>query len=1078
MKYMKSIYLLCVVALIAFLPSCTDDLGMSGSRNIKEGEPVKLSLNFNVGKSQQVTREASSATAEQTVNTLYVFVFNSDGSLDNKQLFTENTTSGSGDIELEAHSGYDKRIYAVANAVSGAGSLTIEQLDAVQAESDLLAVTSTLAVPTNVERTYFLMSGKLEVAQGSQQVDIDQDGQILGSEGVIKLNRVDARITFRVKGERRNPNYSDFVFTADRYWVEQIPQGTYVFPNDNDYTNADYASMSDYDQTTIFEGVESEGENAGYNIFEFYIAENRLTPKARIETNDGEAENLYAMREKRDKTQLAEDERDPNKPGQTEENGAFKYANANSTYVVFRGVLSYTDNTDSANPKFVNANVTYTVHLGNTGTVADVDNVEKVNNYNTERNTHYTYTVTVTGINSMEVEVKEDKEQRPGMEGDVIIAGAEVKSMDSHYGRTHFTLRRGDIKNGLSWAINTPFQRGMKVFVADNHQDDGRITEDLPDDKLAELRTDLSLNDYKWVQFVINKEARKRRSYGDNGELVASDEFAKYPGYQAYSGGSGSNTPAPAFGGEGYHYSGNTAYYNEDVVLYDVNQLINHLYVEANDESSDIFDGTGDDATVAITAFVDEYIYIYDPTKVYYKEPLAADESDPEIDLSLWKRVVNSSERMLHFCTSSNIYSPDGNTSLAESVVTISQRPIYSFYDTNSDVNTGWGTESIMETDRLTVGHSGLADSYDNTHSNGRQNTLNIIPQRGNLRWTDVLPIEAADWGELQGNYNTIWYACLGRNRDLNGDDIVDSDEIRWYLASIDQLTDIWIGQNSLNREAWLYTGDEANGENRLHVASSSYYDSNTSYVWVIWAEEGASRGSSNASAGHEKYEGNKYGDYFEYRCVRNLGLSLDDIDMTPDDYVVTSSDTYNNGQTTFNEYIIDVSRLESNSKRSSSVSGSGVELPEHNEREGTNRPYMKFAVLRGYENDNNRLYPDEEHDWYYYQERSVCPRGYRTPNQRELMLMYTSLTDENQWGHSMNWGDKYMTCTGFSFNGNSLYSTTVNRQQVGNRPGFLYEDSNLLLETATVTYNNNRGEYSYSGQRTARVRCVRDVTD
>ena len=1034
---------------------------MSGSRNIKEGEPVKLSLNFNVGKSQQVTREASSATAEQTVNTLYVFVFNSDGSLDNKQLFTENTTSGSGDIELEAHSGYDKRIYAVANAVSGAGSLTIEQLDAVQAESDLLAVTSTLAVPTNVERTYFLMSGKLEVAQGSQQVDIDQDGQILGSEGVIKLNRVDARITFRVKGERRNPNYSDFVFTADRYWVEQIPRGTYVFPNDNDYTNAGYASMSDYDQTTIFEGVESEGENAGYNIFEFYIAENRLTPKARIETNDGEAENLYAMREKRDKTQLAEDERDPNKPGQTEENGAFKYANANSTYVVFRGVLSYTDNTDSANPKFVNANVTYTVHLGNTGTVADVDNVEKVNNYNTERNTHYTYTVTVTGINSMEVEVKEDKEQRPGMEGDVIIAGAEVKSMDSHYGRTHFTLRRGDIKNGLSWAINTPFQRGMKVFVADNHQDGGRITEDLPDDKLAELRTDLSLNDYKWVQFVINKEARKRRSSGGNGELVASDEFAKYPGYQAYSGGSGSNTPAPAFGGEGYHYLGNTAYYNEDVVLYDVNQLINHLYVEANDENSDIFDGTGDDATVAITAFVDEYIYIYDPTKVYYKNPLAADESEPEIDLSLWKRVVNSSERMLHFCTSSNIYSPDGNTSLAESVVTISQKPIYSFYDTNSDVNTGWGTESIMETDRLTVGHSGLSNKYSNTHSNGRRNTLNIIPRYGDLHWTDVLPIEAADWGELQSGYNTIWYACLGRNRDLNGDDIVQSDEIRWYLASIDQLTDIWIGQNSLNREAWLYTGDEANGENRLHVASSSYYDSNTSYVWVIWAEEGASRGSSNASAGHEGYTGNKYDDNFEYRCVRNLGLSLDDIDTTPDDYVQTSINMYNNGSQYFNEYVIDVSRMESNSIRASSVTGTGVELPAHNEREGRNRPYKKFAVLRGRvgSSNNNQLYPDDDHSWQYYQSNHVCPAGYRTPNQRELMLMYSSLTDENPNGHEMDWSQNYMTYTGFSFNGNSLYNGN-------NRSGFLYSQDNMMLVTD--------GDASQYG----RIRCVRDVTD
>ena len=1058
MKQIKNLYLLLWMITMACLPSCTDDLGTDENRSIKEGVPVNVHLDFNVGQSSQVTRIAGSAEAERTVNTLNVFVFDSDGTLDAKFQFDINGTDGKGKVpEMRVHSGRDKHIYAVANAESGAGTLTIEQLDAVQTEEQLLAVTSKLENPINVERTYFLMSGKLETSDGSSQIDISEDGTVLGSDGVIRLRRVDARITFRVKGETSNPNYTDFVFTPDRYWVEQIPQGTYVFGQSTDYEEAGYASMSAQDHTVIFEGEDVDG----FNSFEFYMAENRLTPKVRIESSDGEAESLYAMREKREKTTIPEEGRDPNKPGQTEEDGAFKYANDHSTYVRFRGVLSYTDNTIADQPKFVNANVVYTVHLGNTGTLKDANDPDRVNNYDTERNTHYTYTVTVTGIHSLEVEVKEEREERPGVEGDVIIAGAEVKSMDSHYGRAHFTLRRGDIKNGLSWAINTPFQRGMKVFVPDNHKDtDGRITENLPEEKMKTLQTDLSLNDYKWVQFVINKEALKAGS-----GTVGNDEFAKYPGYAAYDGGSGVDSPAPAFGGEGYYYSGRTAYYREKVVLYDVNQLINHLYVEANDENSTIFEdahtGNPDDDTVAITAFVDEYIYIYDPTKIYYKDPLAAKPSDAEIDLTLWKRVVNGSERMLHFCTSRNIYSPDGNTSLAESVITFSQKPIYSFYDTNSDVTTAWGTECMMETDRLRTEHTHLSDKYDNTHGNGRENTLNIIPQRGSLRWSDVLPIDAADWGELKSGYQTIWYACLGRNRDLNGDDIVDADEIRWYLASIDQLTDIWIGQNSLNEEAWLYQGDEADGTNRLHVASSSYYDSNSSYVWVIWAEEGASRGSSNAAAGNEGYAGNKYREYFEYRCVRNLGLSLDDIDRMAEDYVHTSENTYDNGSTTFYEYIIDVSRLESNSLRSSSVTGTGVELPAHDERDGMNRPYKKIAVLRGTSpRDNNRLYPEQNQTWQYFQKNHVCPRGYRTPNQRELMLMYTSLTDENPNGYWMDWSGNYMTYTGFSFNGNSLYYE-------GNRPGFLYADDNLMLIT-------DDGSSTHTG----RVRCVRDVTN
>lgn len=59
----------------------------------------------------------------------------------------------------------------------------------------------------------------------------------------------------------------------------------------------------------------------------------------------------------------------------------------------------------------------------------------------------------------------------------------------------------------------------------------------------------------------------------------------KFPGEDAYNGGTGTNTPAPVYGGDGV----SSSYYgNRSVKLYDVNQLLNHLYVEASKDASDI----------------------------------------------------------------------------------------------------------------------------------------------------------------------------------------------------------------------------------------------------------------------------------------------------------------------------------------------------------------------------------------------------------------------------------------------------------------------------------------------------------
>lgn len=1073
-------YIACLCAAL-FLSACADDWDVRRGHVIQEGVPVTVSLDFGVSASKVVTRAAESEETERTVNRVYVFAFNSDGSLDNKMLYSpSSSTLDCIELDFPMHSGYDKRFYAVANPTSGSGTLGTETLARIETEEELLACTSSLLVPTNIERSYFLMSGKMEATEDVGQINVTETGQIQGAKlcrrhtvPVIELQRVDARITFKIKGKE------GLNFVPDRYWVENIPQHTYVFPHDEDYVSDtpadDYASMSEYD---VQRNVEGQDEKE-YYMFEFYLAENRLQPAQRIETGADDTEGtktLYALREKRLKTPLTGE---TGKEGQTEVNGAFKYANPHSAYVVFHGILSYTEEDGS----YVYADATYTVHLGNTGSAADANspnNPEFVNNYDTERNTHYTYTVTITGVESMRVEVEDDKvEQRPGVEGDLIFSGDAVREMDAHYGRTQFKLNKQNILDGLSWAIRTPFQNGMNIFPNKQFKEiDGKISTNRTDytaDQWQSLQTDLDLNDYKWVQFVINKEA----GFSDG-------QLAKYPGYQCYCDLDNANVIAPPFGSEGAVPLSEKNYPNRSkkVVLYDVNQLVNHLYAEAMNDGELFKDGD----EVTITAFVDEYVYVYDPTQVYYRSPLSVKDSDKGVDLTLWRQTVNRNNRMLYLCTSGSQYSPDGETSVSRNVFTIAQKPIYTFYNANDpSITNGWGTESINETGPISPTPKSPTEfsnpaAYPNGLSNGLFNTLGVLyngETPRNLKWDEIMHLDADDRGDEEGTlnlqepYNSIWYACIARNRDLNGDNIVDKDEVRWYLASIDQLTDIWIGQNSLNESAWLYHGD---GRVRSHVASSSYYtpeNPGPDNPYVIWAEEGASRGGLSGSTSFnggrttgssEQTDADVYGNKnrYHYRCVRNLGISLDSPETPFDRYVTVKEDSYTNREgEQFDELVLSLDGMESNSIRSAIVQD--AEQPAHNERDYVNRPYRKFAVIK---KDHDYTLPDNRlGSWMDYQNVKVCPEGYRMPNQRELMLMYTSI---NETEHGMSWYDpsesySYVCRTAFGYN--NLYG--------GNRPGFMYEVKTGLLFLET--------DYRLSGETYARhpsgyVRCVRDV--
>lgn len=1103
MRKMKLIYVW-LLGLVTVLTACADE-EIVKTYNIKEGVPVTVNLKFNVAASAVETRSAQDATVEQTVQRLFVIAFKRNGEVSGKTYLESVNITGSGTVTLDMYSGTGQQIFAVANPNSGVGTLSYEQLDAVTNLDDFKALHSQLrtdkgeTVSLSVERMAFLMCGQLKNTEGGTDIAVDAQGNLVGAADKIDLERVDARITFNVKADGREKGYTNMTFTPKYYRVENIPQGTYLVPRENeDYAETmttGYASMQAAGKEYYFDEAKRENDDRSY--FEFYLLENRRQPRKRITSQEkkasySEVQNLYALREKRESD--TGKPVDGTKPGQEYVPGDFIFAQANATYVTIRGTLSFESFEDNEK-YFYNADVTYTVHLGSTG--SDPDDETLVNNYDVCRNTHYTYNVTITGVESMRVEVLEDRiEKRPGVEGDVIKAGGEVVDLDSHYGRAKFSLTRGDIKAGLSWAISTPFQRGLKVFVRSNYTENesegGTVVSDvarLSSNQVENLKTGLSLNDYRWVQFAINQECVLKKT----GEPVPPSAFAKYPGYAAYSS-KDLSEQAPAFGGEGYHYSGSTAIYSKDVVLYDVNQLLNHLFIEAYKSDSQLFlDANGnvspaEDATVTITAYIDEYVYKYNPNYVYYEIPTALKDGDE--DLTLWKDFVNAENRMLHICKKGAQYSPDGNTSWAESVITFSQRPIYTFYDPDSDVSTAWGTEFKNESEDANLPATSSAlngitwNKGNNTFDDGRKNTVGVLGQLTDLKWTDVLYLNEADYGRLKEGYKCVWFACLGRNRDLDGDNIVDLDEIRWYLASVDQLTDIFIAEAAVPN-AKLYSQNATSTNVPLeHVISSTYntITASTMSPWIIWAEEGASRGN----LGHE----NENGPY-TYRCLRNLGLSLSSIASQVDDYVISKDENgdiitkdrkvkVGSGTVTYTERFIDLSRLEPNTLRAALTGGI---LPQNKERDDNDRPYRKFAVLVSAEGDRwnssydnaSGLYPKNDYwTWnnlYNYENNgNPCPDGYRAPNLRELMLMYTTYPDlfETKFGESSS--SYYLCKTGFSFNGWGDYNDDFGSP---NRPGFVY----------VYEYNTSKPSASYGnlmlltgGGTSGKVRCVRDV--
>ena len=351
----------------------------------------------------------------------------------------------------------------------------------------------------------------------------------------------------------------------------------------------------------------------------------------------------------------------------------------------------------------------------------------------------------------------------------------------------------------------------------------------------------------------------------------------------------------------------------------------------------------------------------------------------------MWPEFVNTLDREFFIMDKTQKQTSGGNSTLtSDASFVIKQHSIQTIYDLNKgeDYN-AWGIETINETGLLntTTNPSKIKDiAY------GRLN----LPDFSGKGWSTFLDYsKESNSNQMKDDYKNAYYACLQRNRDENGDGVIDSKEKKWYLASSGQYISLWLGRSSLSAESSLFNIDDwvKEGFAKNIPAKYHYIPSNNDGKVVFWAEEGITIGNDDSHT---------TGKIRNYRCIRDLnmkGMDENNLDRkkAPETLFKISSVDPKALTVTF-DY------LNANSLK---PAPSMNELDPHNERDNDiNRVYKSFCIVRGSVSSNqvggtwkaktNLTNPCN---------RIMNEHGWRMPNQVELSVIYLVGTDASAYG-------------------------------------------------------------------------------
>lgn len=1059
------------------------------------------------------TRATLPESAENRILNLYVFIFRNDGSLVYKNFFSsENRVLSEAEITDHSHkwfvderdpsllvsdpsnakAGYthgvvrvkspnvtNGRIYLIANIDDALFGVNASTLNYVSTEDELNNTVCIFNKPGVTRMGNFLMTAYTSLTINGSNVeyavsDVGDFGPCQGAlhpQGNLLLRRLDTKIEFRVGivpgAVTTRTELIDNVptevtqviesFEPESWQVFRLPKGCYLTPHTEDAS--DELKNGYFDAPSLaFEGNElvnclDANNNPSQridNIFNFYTLENRQSANL-VQTVGGD----YHLRDKRNK----------NSDGTYASGDMWRYAPLNGTYVKITGNVQMQYNDNVVASQTLHSLTSYYIHLG--------DIKSSLDNYDVLRNNHYIYTINIWGVDKIQVEVEKDKERgyniaswdnedESGASGEVFVSQEAIKIFDAHFGQRVYRFNidgilrqsNGNINN-LTWYVSTPFgRRGSPLKV-------GAEQTDVPNGL-----------DYQWVSFMINsKEASYIEPKGsvDGTELEVTNP--QYPNYCRY------NRIWPV-GGKSSDQVMNVI----EFCAYLRNQARNYKYNLDNGLSEldagyreHAFDSEGN---IYVTTFVDEYYYDVDPIS-------------NERRTSLWHEFVNKPMRTMHIlCDASQ--SIDGDSALIKSGVSIRQVSLQTIYNAAYSTE-GWATETMDEMDmdiswfhktteqrsdnrnlsiESGVNNESLHNGLFNTGHlwkviSGNANAVNAVaPAKKWAERLDYVKLNDSPIGFMRDEEfsATMRYACMMRNRDENGDGIIDLDEIKWYMASTGQLQHLYLGELGLSGAARLYNiedrgrGKSGNPSNnydlwRLHVVSSTAASNKPQF---IWAEEGIS-----VSAYGRDTEWKQPGPY-SMRCVRNLdadsryGKDIRDPQSYPQQVVEAV-------QNVDGTYTFTFERMNDMSKRDK-VSG---ELLAMDEKSAMSMLSEGF-VTGGVGNDGNTINSPTS----YYKEMqdalnrgdTYCPDGYRVPNIREMTVafLYVPTSDTNFWG-----GHNYMVCNYYS----------LGDPTVGGKDYDLREKAVSQSRTWFVTRSGTTTNITVNPAiKTGRIRCVKDL--
>lgn len=1075
-KILHTIYigLLAIAATTLTCTSCVDNDLMGNKAEVVEGEPITISLNFAAIPSADVSITRASGSDLSELSDVVICVFHGDGTFEqmvtnyNSTSLTvgEGTTTTTGEsrynVSFKSTSG-EKKLIALANVADGAyWDNLITEL--TTAHDDQKNFDQVKAIVANLSQT---LVDKAGTTDGMQPFHITSSSQMLitgwnegvvfgtGDSGVtdygtygdsgntvaIKMKRAMAHITFKIA---TNPSGANGTFTPTSFCVYKIPTKSHLTNGISENENLLTTDVTDVKY--IHTASENIGTAQGGNYsFDFYMPENVQV--------SGEA-TIYNARDEW-----------TGASGASAENKKWTNAPQNSTFVVISGTYEGNATIDDTE-KPVTANVEYTIHLG------DFSTTGSMRDFSVERNYSYTYNVKVLGVDNIVVEAKKTGGDQQGAEGSVYDQSSTEYSynLDAHYEQVYLEYNLSDIANSLGQGLtgqdlDDAIANQLILIIQSEAMD---YTHDYTDDKPYTTRNKRgTLSPYKIYADAVRKgtedDAAKAKADVLDGEGEAANPTKGFD-YKWIEFLPQSNTTISAYPGisswamenldglkNSQFYAGATGTSNMldvyDVVV-EMGKAIKQIYNKETPNSDKItISSSGSNYVARFTAFVNEYYYL--------RHPLTGAKT------TMWSVMTNKIPREMIIAMSTDT-SEDGNSSYSKIHSYISQLSMETFYNDRATSLNAFGMETYNETPLYEFGTPRSTSNLSDTDGRENQKTLigasssspywNSYISSTNNGWISSVGTERAAH-KLTNAYSVqaAYSACMSRNRDLNGNGRIDENEIRWYLASLNEYIRMGIGNNALS-SAQLFFGDKDNLSNYPSgdiKNGSLYYTSSEAGKRVYWAIE---KGSYGAVGSY--YDGSS----LPIRCIRDLPATGTSTDVSSIDGVKSDA-TYKYYDNLFPKLLVFKDRLVSSLYRQR-VSGS---LLAHNEDDDANSFYNGIFVASDFLSNTYQLGDIIGYNGFVtwsggrYSNNGTMTNpcssyregGYtnwRVPNLVELSAMNAAGLLEHE-------GSEVACCTQFS------------NQSV--RYGFAY--SSLIYCPGAETYQI--GSYF-------QIRCVRDVPD